>query len=195
MLPGRISAYLFEPTGQLRTGPFDVAPLRALIARYCSDLAAHMQSVIQDGWPAMDQEVTTAEVLAQHVNRMADELDAVLTRLRKRLQWASREIQRLNKVRHQEGTLDEEDEAHFRRCDRLIKKLKGVHYRRRQVLTSYDPPGTSEGTLDPLGLYQIADQLAMQLVPAVRERMQRIRFLTALYRPPKARRQPVRAFF
>ena len=47
-------------------------------------------------------------------------------------------------------------------------------------LTSYDPPGTSEGTLDPLGLYQIADQLAVQLVPAVRERMQRIRFLTAM---------------
>ncbi len=47
-------------------------------------------------------------------------------------------------------------------------------------LTSYDPPGTSEGTLDPLGLYQIADQLAVQLVPAVRERMQRIRFLTTM---------------
>ncbi len=47
-------------------------------------------------------------------------------------------------------------------------------------LTSYDPPGTSEGTLDPLGLFQIADQLGEQLVPAVRERMQRIRFLTAM---------------
>ena len=47
-------------------------------------------------------------------------------------------------------------------------------------LTSYDPPGSSEGTLDPLGLYQIADQLAVRLVPAVRERMQRIRFLTAM---------------
>lgn len=47
-------------------------------------------------------------------------------------------------------------------------------------LTSYDPPGSTEGTLDPMGLYQIADQLAVQLVPAVRERMQRIRFLTAM---------------
>ena len=47
-------------------------------------------------------------------------------------------------------------------------------------LTTYDPPGTSEGSLDPLGLYRIADQLAVQLVPAVRERMQRIRFLTAM---------------
>lgn len=47
-------------------------------------------------------------------------------------------------------------------------------------LTAYDPPGTSEGSLDPLGLYQIADQLAVMLVPAIRERMQRIRFLTAM---------------
>jgi len=46
--------------------------------------------------------------------------------------------------------------------------------------SSYDPSGTSEGTLDPLGLYQIADQLAVQLVPGVRERMQRIRFVTAM---------------
>lgn len=47
-------------------------------------------------------------------------------------------------------------------------------------LTNYDPLGTSEGTLDPLGFYQIADRLAMELVPSVRERMQRIRFLTAM---------------
>ena len=47
-------------------------------------------------------------------------------------------------------------------------------------MTCYDPPGSSEGTIDPLGLYQIADQLATQLVPAVRERMQRVRFLTAI---------------
>ena len=47
-------------------------------------------------------------------------------------------------------------------------------------LTSYDPPGAGEGSLDPLGLYQIAERLAEQLVPAVRERMQRVRFLTAM---------------
>lgn len=47
-------------------------------------------------------------------------------------------------------------------------------------LTTYDPPGSSEGTLDPLGLYTIADGLAQQLVPAVRERMLRIRFLTPM---------------
>ena len=47
-------------------------------------------------------------------------------------------------------------------------------------MTKYDPLGSSEGTLDPLGLYLLADQLATKLVPAVRERMLRIRFLTAV---------------
>ena len=47
-------------------------------------------------------------------------------------------------------------------------------------ITAYDPPGSSESKLDPLGLYLIADQLATRLVPAVRERMQRIRFLTPI---------------
>ena len=47
-------------------------------------------------------------------------------------------------------------------------------------LTSADPVASSEGTLDPLGLYQVSDQLASKLVPAVRERMIRIRFLTAM---------------
>lgn len=48
------------------------------------------------------------------------------------------------------------------------------------VLSAFDPAATSEGTMDPLGLYQVADQLATKLIPGVRERMQRIRFLTAI---------------
>jgi hypothetical protein len=48
------------------------------------------------------------------------------------------------------------------------------------ALTAFDPETSSEGTLDPLGLYLIADQLATRLVPAVRECMQRIRFLTVM---------------
>lgn len=47
-------------------------------------------------------------------------------------------------------------------------------------LSRFDPLSTSEGTLDPLGLYQIADQLAVSLVPSVRERMSRIGFLVAM---------------
>src|SRR5688572_25591879 len=62
----------------------------------------------------------------------------------------------------------------------MLDGKHGADFMILPFLTAYDPPGTSEGTLDPLGLYQIADQLATRLVPAVRERMQRVRFLTAI---------------
>jgi len=45
-------------------------------------------------------------------------------------------------------------------------------------LSAKDPAASSEGTLDPLGLYQIADALAVKLVPGIRERMKHPRFLT-----------------
>ena len=45
-------------------------------------------------------------------------------------------------------------------------------------LSQFDPPEKSEGTLDPLGLYSIADALAVRLAPGVRERQSNPRFLT-----------------
>lgn len=48
------------------------------------------------------------------------------------------------------------------------------------VLTEYDPVYTAEGSLDPLGLYPIADRLAVRLVPGFRERMAHPRFLTMM---------------
>lgn len=47
------------------------------------------------------------------------------------------------------------------------------------LLSEYDPKQSQEGSLDPLGLYAIADALAVLLVPGVRERQVRPRFLTA----------------
>lgn len=46
-------------------------------------------------------------------------------------------------------------------------------------LSEADPTVSGEGSLDPLGLAQVADRLAEHLLPGVRARMRRIRFLTA----------------
>ncbi len=45
-------------------------------------------------------------------------------------------------------------------------------------LSAKDSAASSEGTLDPLGLYQIADALGVKLIPGIRERMRHPRFLT-----------------
>ena len=47
-------------------------------------------------------------------------------------------------------------------------------------LSEYDPIRSAEGAIDPLGLYTIADRLAIRLVPGIRERMSHPRFLTAM---------------
>lgn len=47
-------------------------------------------------------------------------------------------------------------------------------------LTEADPIAAGEGSLDPLGLYAVADALGVRLVPGVRERQHHPRFLTAM---------------
>ena len=47
-------------------------------------------------------------------------------------------------------------------------------------LTLPDPMVSGEGALDPLGLANFGDRLAEELVPGVRARQNRVRFLTAM---------------
>lgn len=157
MLPARISSYLFEPTGQLRTAPFSVEPLRDVIARHQADLLEYARGVFQQGWPEADADVTENAALQKHIEEMADELSGVLGRLRKRLKWAYGETRRLDHIRREQGTLDPEDDAHFRRCDRMIKKLKGVQKRSRREAEGVDDINTygvlaAEGFLPGYGL-------------------------------------------
>lgn len=46
-------------------------------------------------------------------------------------------------------------------------------------LSAFDPAVAGEGSLDPMGLAAISDRLADVLVPGLRARMQRVRFVTA----------------
>jgi len=48
------------------------------------------------------------------------------------------------------------------------------------ILSPLDPPEGSEGSFDPLLLQRVYERLAEQVVPHLRVRMQRIRFLTAV---------------
>jgi len=48
------------------------------------------------------------------------------------------------------------------------------------MLSEADPAESAEGSIDPLGLYPIADALASRMVPGVRERQQHPRFLTVI---------------
>lgn len=46
------------------------------------------------------------------------------------------------------------------------------------LLSEADPKESAEGSIDPLGMYAIADAMAVKVVPGVRERQRHPRFLT-----------------
>ena len=123
-LPRRIRSYLFDGEA-VRREPFDFGPLRELVRQNRADLADKVVSVFDQGWPREDSDVVTTKVLRGHVDGFADQLEDVVKRLRRRLRWALDQIRRLNRVREEKGTLDGEDESLFRRCNRLIARLKG----------------------------------------------------------------------
>ena len=123
-LPRRIKPYLFEGDA-VRQDRFDFGPLRELVRRNRTDLAGKVASVFGQGWPQEDSDVVTPDMLRGHVDGFTDELESVVKRLRRRLRWALDQIKRLNLVREGQGTLDGEDESLFRRCGRLIARLKG----------------------------------------------------------------------
>ena len=123
-LPRRVRPYLFDGE-DVRLERFDFRPLRELVHQNGPDLVDRVRSVFDQGWPAADSDVVTPEVLRKHVDRFTDELEGVVTRLRRRLRWAMDQIKRLNAVRERQGTLNGEDEALFRRSGRLVARLKG----------------------------------------------------------------------
>lgn len=48
------------------------------------------------------------------------------------------------------------------------------------LLSEADPRISAEGSIDPLGMYAIADTLAVRMIPGVRERQKHARFLTSV---------------
>ena len=112
---------------------------------------------ISTGLAGTDADVTAPAVLRAHVESFVDNLEAVVTRLHRRLRWAMEQIRRLNLRRERQGTLEPEDESLFPRCDNLVKRLKGTGRRSRRQAEGHDDFNTfnvlaAEGFLPGYGL-------------------------------------------
>lgn len=167
-LPDNVSSYLFEG-GNIRTTPFDFAPLRVLIERNAGDLCEYAERTFGRGWPEADKEVTSKDALRAYVSDMVIRLEEVIGRLRRRLKWAMDEITRLNNIRARQGALGPEEDSIFRRCDAMVKRLKGTARRSRREAEGFDDVNTygvlaAEGFLPGYGL-EIGSVLATAEIP------------------------------
>jgi len=167
-LPNRVSSYLFDG-GLVRTAPFDFSPFDRLIRDNADDLVEYVAAAFRNGWPEEDAAVVDMERLRTCVLGMAAEIAIVVSRVRRRLAWAMEQIARLNRLREQQGSLDPEDDALFRRCDSLVKRMKGTKRRSRREAEGYDDVNTfgmlaAEGFLPGYGL-EVGSILGIAEIP------------------------------
>ncbi len=155
--PRQVRPYFFDEAGYIRGEHFDVRPFADLITRHAVLLIEHVRGTFARGWPLADEDVVKPKALQTYVEEAADELDRVIRRLRKRLDWALTQLERLEDVRKKKGTLDPAEDALRRRCDRLVKRLKGIKRRKDREAEGYDDTYTmgvlaAEGFLPGYGL-------------------------------------------
>lgn len=155
--PTQVKDYLFDDAGIVRSEPFDLSPLVTMTSKWEPQLLEHLQSTFEQGWPAADAEVVSPDRLAAVVENLPGELARVIARLKRRLDWALEQMRRLEEARRSRGTLDADEDALMARCDRLIKKLKGIERRRRREAEGFDDTNTyavlaAEGFLPGYGL-------------------------------------------
>ncbi len=155
--PPQIRPYLFDQQGHVRHQDFDVSDLTTVVSKHREALTEHIARLFAKGWPADDAAVVEPETLDRYLAELGGELAAVLRRLNRRLRWALDQMARLDLLRSRKGTLDSDEDALFRRCDRLVKRLKGRTARRRQDAEGYDDTLTygvlaAEGFLPGYGL-------------------------------------------
>lgn len=157
VFPSTITHYLFDETGDVRPGPYDVTRLRTLLSLHEENLTEQAVDTFQPGWPEEDWDVVTEDELERCVKEMPERLGEVTAALKKRLDWARRQIDRLNETRRGKGTLEPQDDALWHRCDRLIKRFKGQFKRSKGDPQGYDDIYTygvlsAEGFLPGYGL-------------------------------------------
>ena len=155
--PGRIRDYLFDAEGSLLQESVKADRLRTVISKHETDLHDVVVATFSGTWPVDDRLVVEPEVLAGYVNGGGDDLDAVITRLRSRLDWALGQMARLERRRATQGALDNPDDALYQRCKRLVRRLKGLDQRHRQQAEGFDDTNTfaalaAEGYLPGYGL-------------------------------------------
>jgi hypothetical protein len=129
--PSTLKPYLFTPGGEVRSDVLDVSELQALIARHRAAVLRDVQRAFRESWPIEDSDAVSEERIATITDGMARALSEVLTRFKRRLGWARGELARLAREEAQKGVLDPEDQAHRRRCQRVIERLKGQAQRTR----------------------------------------------------------------
>lgn len=167
--PNQVKHYLFDDNGNVRPAPLDVSVLTAIISKHQVTIFERVEEIFGQEWPSADAIVVSDDALLSCILKTGEQLTEVTKRVWKRLQWALFQMRQLDEVRQRKGTLDPDEEALRQRCDRLVKKLKGIQSKQKREAEGYDDTNTysvlaAEGFLPGYGL-DVGSVLATAQIP------------------------------
>src|SRR5262249_25702004 len=130
--PPRASG-VFSPRGPMKKGAAGSppAPQKAAAGMAATPPPGAGGCADPGGWARRVRWAGTPGRIEKVVDEMAASLADVIRRFKRRLEWARGELRRLAQEESRKGVLDPEDQAHRKRCQRMIERLKGQSQRRR----------------------------------------------------------------
>lgn len=172
VLPLWVRDFLFDEDNRVRTMAFDVSSLDEVIKANIDDLVLNADKIFRETWPPEDREIVETERVRESILAMPERLEQVIRSLRRRLDWCQEQMARLDHERRMRGTLDADEDALYRRCDRLVKRLKGVGQKTASEAEGYDDRYTygvlaTEGFLPGYGLETGSVRATAMVPPSV----------------------------
>ncbi len=167
--PHQVKKYFFDEQNHLRSLPLSVDHLNTLITKHETAIFNHVYTCFSPGWPSEFKNIISNSILHEYIQNISAQLTDIIKRIWRRLQWALEQMERLENVRKKKGTLDPDEEALRSRCNRLVKKLKGIQTRSKLEAAGYDDSNTysvlgTEGFLPGYGL-EVGSVLGAAQVP------------------------------
>lgn len=155
--PRQIGPFFFDAAGNLASAPKKVSLFAACIATHSDRLLAALKSSFTQGWPHEDAYVVTDEALRDIIESAASKLQEIIDRIWTRIQWHTRQLERLRQQEEKQGALSDEENAFRERCRRFINKIKGNKVQSQMSSQGFDDTNTyaalaAEGWLPGYGL-------------------------------------------
>ncbi len=122
LFPTFIRSYLLDKENHFRELPTGTAPLKALLSEMKEGLADRLVNLFAQHWPEEAAELANRAAIEQVIGETADQLDAVIKRLHRRLTWARNTRSDLHKKKDT-GLIEREEEQLLRRCDEFINSI------------------------------------------------------------------------
>jgi len=121
--PTFIDGYLFDYEGNYCNSPMDVSSYSKKIENHKESILKYLLNIFRQNWPEEAKDEINENLLEEYLVKAGEELQVVVDRLFKRMEWTRKNIADLTKIMNKR-LLERAEEGLLRRCKDYLNGLK-----------------------------------------------------------------------